>query len=239
MKHIFRFFGEKSDQGWEISELDQTHIVRVLRLPDEESIELFNGEGLVASGKVSYLSSKKVTFIADTEQVITPDSRSICLMVGALKPGFIDDLLPSIIELETDQIHVVIQQSTSKNRINEKVFERWNKIIISSCKQCKRAYLPKIFSWNSIAEFLQSDLAKGIDKKLLMLPGSDFSIDDLKPKYSSVIAAIGGEKGFTAEEEELLKSHDYVPTVMGSSILRAYTACIAVTAILSTKFKKA
>ena len=51
MSHIYRFFGEKVNDGtWRLADEEVTHAVKVLRLNDGDLVEVMDGRGLTGHG---------------------------------------------------------------------------------------------------------------------------------------------------------------------------------------------
>jgi 16S rRNA (uracil1498-N3)-methyltransferase len=237
MKHTYRFFADFTDGTWIIDPSDIIHITKVLRLQKGEPIELFDGKGNTSIGFIESISGKNIIYSVNENYTHKKNDFKLGIAIGALKPGFIDDMLPSLIELDMDEIHVFLQNSTAKSRLKDKIFERWKKISISSCKQCKRPFLPAIKSWPSVEEMINATEIKNFTAKFTLVPGAKLPLIGADIKQQTAFAVIGGEKGFTEAEEKLLLTNSYHPVSLGSTILRAYTAGITVASILSAKSK--
>ena len=237
MKHTYRFFADFTENQWNIDPADIIHITKVLRLKNGDAVEVFNGNGKTAVGTINVISGKKVEFIPKQSKSFEKKDHVLAIGIGALKPGFIDDILPPLIELDVDEVHVFLQNATAKSRLNEKVRERWNKITISSCKQCKRPFLPKIYCWQSAEEMIANELISNFNSKFILIPNADLPLIKADGYQQNTIAIIGGEKGFSDSEESSLLKFGFQAVNLGETILRAYTAGIAVASILSAKKK--
>lgn len=74
-----------------------------------------------------------------------------------------EDLLPSLVELGLSEIHIFSQEKTQKYLFSEKIIERYEKIVLSACKQAKRNFLPKLRLWKGekdLGLFLQKNYEK-------------------------------------------------------------------------------
>ena len=144
MAHHFRFLADHCEAGqWTMRSEEWHHLLSVLRLPVGAEFELTNGKGWVAHAKLTAIS-KQVGCFEVLDQTYSPElpagSRFI-LAIGALRPQSVDDLLPYLIELGVDAIEIFSFQGMDKNRLQDKVCERWDRILTAAMKQCKRAWI--------------------------------------------------------------------------------------------------
>lgn len=237
MKHCFRFFGNyiKRDSNfeWTITGEELRHMHSVLRLQEGDTIEVFNGEGFYCLAKIESLKPKKQA-IAISEQLCFSEKPkgTLALAIGALKPKTFDDLLPCLVELGLDEIHVFAQRHTEKFRISDKSKERWEKIVLGATKQSKRNYLCKLKTWQKPEGFIEH-LKENFDRVLLLDPEAKNKLAGLQNKEQKLCAIIGSESGLSKEELESFKDIKAEGVRLGKNILRAYTAAIATTTILS------
>lgn len=130
-----------------------------------------------------------------------------------------------------------------KKKVAKKM-QRFEKIVKEASEQSHRTQVPFIHSLKSFDELLASsseyDLcifayeeeAKGMRSNNLseilneVLPGQN------------ILACIGPEGGFTLEEAEALKKHDFLPVRLGPRILRTETAPMYLLACMSYHFEE-
>ena len=100
MSHTYRFFADRLSPGlWQLEDEEAQHALKVLRLENEAVIEVMDGRGLVGVGKLSIETKTKV-FAVDVVESDTPKDQ-VCrtIILGALKPGDIDDMIAPLVEL--------------------------------------------------------------------------------------------------------------------------------------------
>lgn len=236
MKHSFRFLAnfkkKESFYEWNINEEELHHLSQVLRLSKEDFIEVFDGNGFFSTAKITDIKPKKFAkAVSQKIQKEEPKKNQLALALGALKPKTLDDLLPSLVEVGVDEIHIFLQEKTAKFRLSEKNETRWKKIILGACKQSKRNYLPKLFTWKKLSD-LKDYLTKNFGKIILLSPSSEEHIIDQKELPDTVCALLGSEIGLSAEEEKLLLEIGAERVSLGTHILRSYTAAISTASIL-------
>jgi 16S rRNA (uracil1498-N3)-methyltransferase len=237
MKHRFRFLARNTAaHEWQITDEEELHhLKKVLRLKEGDAAEVFDGAGASGSGVITAIEGKQAVIECTTRERAQAPSLTLHLAIGALKPGSIDELLPSLVELGVDSLHIFLQQGVDKSRLSGKALERWQRIILASCKQSKRDFIPQCHNWPSLQSCLEGTASLS-SLKLCLDPDSSQPISQIDfANKQSVFAVMGGEAGLSAAEEELLTSAQFHRVSLGPNVLRAYTAAIAVTALLSDK----
>jgi 16S rRNA (uracil1498-N3)-methyltransferase len=234
MAHRFRFLGQRQGpQQWELLLDEWHHLLKVLRLPVGSELEIADGMGHVALGRLTH-SSKNAGELEVTSEEFYPapsPSTQITLAIGALKPQSADELLPYLIELGMDGIEVFASQSVDKNRMQDKVRERWDRIATAAVKQCKRPWAP-VISWSDGLETL-IDKASAFPNKIFLDPDGEQNLARWLPQHDGpTLAIIGSEKGLDADEVMALRQHGFSACRIQGSILRATTAAIASAALL-------
>ena len=219
----------------QLSDNEFVHLSQVLRLPVGEPIELVDGEGTVAQARIAAIAGKKALLTIDEITSFPPRHTPLITAIGALKPGFIDELLPVLTELGCDQLHVFLQAKVAKHRLQDKALLRWHNIAQAASKQCKRAFFPQISVWPSLDSFI-AHASQQPWTRLYLQAGAPTALIDLPPAPpAGCCLVIGGEKGLEAQEEIALQGEGFTPAHLGPLILRAYTAILAATAIISGK----
>ncbi|MCI5163517.1 MAG: 16S rRNA (uracil(1498)-N(3))-methyltransferase, partial [Candidatus Electrothrix sp. AX5] len=141
-----RFFYDLSIQDTEEQVLiigpEAHHIRNVLRMQSGDSAELYDGKGAVVSGEIARVSSKEVVF-----QVLsrTDESNSgvpLTLAQAVLKGKKMDLLIQKATELGVHTfVPVLTRYCENPGRAEkqvEKQLERWQRIMLEACKQCRR-----------------------------------------------------------------------------------------------------
>lgn len=232
MTHTFRFIGSRQPTNrWELSGEEAHHLAKVLRLNLGTTVEVCDGAGLWATGTIESIApgAKSVSIITDGQLHIeraAPWPLHLCL--GAQKPGSIDDLLPSLVELGADTLHVFQQEGSAKSRLAGSAVDRWHRIITGAIKQCKRARLPDVVIHQSAAE-LATAIPSSM-RRLIMDPTGAATLASALSRdvpTSGAALVVGGEKGLSPAEHDALTAAGFTGARLGSHVLRAYTAAIA------------
>lgn len=231
---MYKFFVSESfqiDDEVLIEGDDYKHISKVLRLKIGEKIGINNCNGKEYLGEMAFIDKRYVHVnILNEIPINNESSLKIYLFQGLPKSSKMDLIVQKATELGAFEITPIItQRVVVKNEINEfKKLGRWSRIILESCKQCKRSIVPKV---NAPIEF--DELLKRLkDMDLVVVPYEEengFGIKNIMSKIvisqiSKVAVIIGPEGGFEAIEIEKLKAQGAYIVTLGPRILRTETA---------------
>ena len=221
----------------ELSGSEAHHLASVCRLGKAESVELFDGAGTLATAVVEKATSKSVLLkVVNLEKTKKPDKPEVVIAVSCPKGERFDWLISKCTELGVDRIVPVIFERTVKQPKNPKVQQRWEKIAISSCKQCRRLFLPAINQPMS--------LDKTIEVLKEQYSGAKFYVGSLDRERNSivdesvdcdVVCFIGPEGGITESEKALLENCRAKFVRLTSTVLRVETAALAFAAVLTAR----
>jgi len=235
MAHIYRFFGQKVSEGhWSLDEDEARHAIKVLRLADQTQVEVMDGRGRVASGRLVTESKSRATVHEVSETYTEKDPFNRCVILGALKPGDLDDLIAPLTELGVDKLIIFLQSDTAQFRLSDSAVERWRRLVRSAVKQSKRSWELELECAGDLASALK--LAQKIPSRWMLTPdaASDVltEISSTKSLSLGVAVLIGGEKGLSKAEESLASGQGYRPVKLGPFVLRARTAAHAAAVFL-------
>ncbi len=235
MAHTYRFFAKKLSQGhWILDDDEVTHALKVLRLNDDETVEVMDGQGVTGFGRLQIDSKSKVSVTEVQESCHPKDRWTRAVLIGALKPGDVDDLIAPLVELGVDRILIYRQEDTPKFRVADSASERWQRLVQSALKQSKRPWSVEVEAFDSLSDALGA--VSMFEHKWIMLPEADEDLIGIqagvKGDRGGIVALVGGEKGFSAREEAAAKTSGFKPVRLGPWVLRARTAAPAVAVFL-------
>ncbi|MFD3157589.1 16S rRNA (uracil(1498)-N(3))-methyltransferase [Haloimpatiens sp. FM7330] len=210
---------------------DVKHIYKVLRLSCGEKININNCLGKEYIAEIESINKKQVIANIIEEIKINRESEiNITLFQGLPKASKMDLIVQKSTELGVKEITPIItKRVVVKNGMKDfKKTERWNRIALEACKQCKRSLVPKV---NEPIEFnLFLEEIKNYD--LIVVPyenqqgyGIRKMISDVKSEdVKNIAVVIGPEGGFEEEEISNLKEIGAYIVTLGPRILRTETA---------------
>lgn len=201
------------------------HIQRVLRLKKGDSIELFDGQGMVYQATIAEIGKLVTVSIDSGRQCIAPLPR-LHLHLGILKGKKMDFVIQKATELGVHAISPFTSDFTEAQRPKEQKKERWHKISLEACKQCGRNWPLIIEEPSPLAEQVQALPADAVslmfwEDENKQGPG-DIALPENMPDLHLFI---GPEGGFSPKEVTLCRPR--MATIsLGPLTLRAETAVI-------------
>jgi len=208
------------------------HLIRVLRLKNNQIFTLFNGDGGEFSCRLEISGKTAITHIDSFIETHNESPLSIHLFQGISKGERMDFAIQKSVELGVHNITPVFCERTVVNlkadRLEKKI-QHWQSIAISACEQSGRNIVPKINEPCSLKNALQLN---SDNLKLMLEPSSNTSLNTLTPNNNLFSLYIGPEGGFSDNEIALAKQNSLLGVTLGPRILRTETAALsAITAI--------
>ncbi len=125
-------------------------------------------------------------------------------------------------EIGAAAFHPIIVERSEKKDLNT---ERLRKIAIEAAEQSGKVTIPEIFEPTDLETAI-----KNFDGQIFAL---DFGGKDLPAKLETKVGIlIGPEGGWTDKERELFGKNKIASVSLGSQILRAETAAIAISSLI-------
>ena len=223
------------------------HLTRVLRLKTGDALRVFNGQGREFDATVERSDKDAVCVRLDGFATSAPESRvAITLAQAVLKGDKMDDVVRDATMMGAAEIQPIMTTRTEVTRaslVRGRRRERWERIAVSSAKQCGRATVPRILD---AIEF--DELIDALGKMLRPLPGlmlvepnaaketTPASELDLSPQRGATVL-IGPEGGWTPAEVERGASVCRLITV-GRRTLRADAMCVVALSAFFTMWRE-
>jgi len=233
----------------ELPEDEAEHLTRVLRLGVGDEVDVFDGRGglwraeIVDAGKKS-AAVRLIAPAAPAPELAIP----VALVVSVLKGDKMDDVVRDAVMLGVTRIRPMISERSEislsamarSNRI-----ARWQRIAVSSAKQCGRAVVPEIHDaapldwyWTEKNAHSTSLKAGGHVRIMCIEPaaalGELIGVQSLsRPAAADVIS--GPEGGWAVPEVAAAHDSGAILMSLGGRTLRADAVpIVALTALLTT-----
>ena len=206
-----------------LDEAESKHAIRVLRLKENDLIQLVDGKGTFYEAKITHAQAKKCEFEIQDKRV--EGSKSPYLHI-AIAPTKNNDRLEWFTEKCTEigihEITPIVTQHSERKNLKE---DRLVKTAVSAMKQSLKATLPQI---NSLTPF-KTVITSSFDGNKYIAHCYNEEKKELKNNYKAgenALILIGPEGDFSKEEVELAIKNNFIPISLGKSRLRTETAGI-------------
>lgn len=212
------------------------HLLTVLRCQNGSSIELFDGENLVAEAELQIISKRKASALIRCVREENRESPvNIYLCQGLAKGEKMEWLVQKASELGVNGFYPIVSAHTafklSADKLAKKI-DQWQNIAVGASEQCYRNRIMTVHNASLLPDFLKT------------VPDNSLCIS-LDPKAPTPLKAlakpetgwpvylfIGPEGGFSEEERRLFEQHGFQSVSLGPRVLRTETAAISAVSIL-------
>ncbi len=190
-----------------LPDFESKHILKSLRLKKGDEIFLFNGEKEYKA-KLKFVSKDAVMAeIIEEVRLVSDKNFKIDLIQGLSKAKSFEFILEKATEIGVNNI-IPMETEYSVVKIEDKIEgkqERWERIVISSCKQAERINIPTISKAIKVENI--EEVSKNYDFLLAFVTESDerIGINEILSQISGrdhakVAVLIGTEGGFSPSE---------------------------------------
>lgn len=230
MGEFRRFFVEKITNPLVITGEEFNHAVNVLRVKKEQVILVCDNSLYEYLFKIEEINKKDlVCSLVEKKESQTETKEKVCLICGYLKGDKTELVVQKATELGVKEI-IIFDSKFSSAFFSENKLLRLKKVAIESAKQCGRSIVPNINYCNTLEKALLT--CKDYQNKLFACEFAEKGEVKLETLSGSTAIVVGSEGGFSQEEFKKATELGYKTVYLGKRILRAETACIALTAII-------
>lgn len=209
---------------------ESRHAITVLRLGVGDTIQLFDGQGRVATGCIVEAARGCVAVRVDGDPCVAQRPKPALTLFTAIPRAARQ---PFLFEKSTELGVATIVPTLFKHstvRPEAKSAHKWRRAVVEAGKQCGELWLPHV------AEPVElKDTLANRTEQVLMIGSPDYGqplLVTLRQTSKLLDAAvwIGPEGGMTDEEEEALEGIGAKRIRLGVNVLRVETAAIAAAA---------
>lgn len=216
-----------------LSEGPSHHIGKVLRMRAGDSITVFNGEGGEYAATLTDVGKRTVNIelLSFKKDNRTP-SLDVTLALPLIKGERMDYAIQKGTEMGARHFHF-LQCERSDVRLNgereAKKMAHFQQVTISACEQCGMNIVPTLSGVTSLHDFISRNTA---ELSLIAHPGLTPITADKLQSVTELTLLTGPEGGFSNDELERASQKNFIPFTLGSRVLRAETAPVALLAAL-------
>ncbi|MFW6337172.1 MAG: RsmE family RNA methyltransferase [Phycisphaeraceae bacterium] len=230
--------GVGDGQTVELEPEEAQHAAKVLRMREDEAVELFDGRGGVATGVLTQIKARHAVVRIESTQFIPAPQPPVTILAAAPKGARLDSMTAMLVQAGVSRL-VLLETRRSVTEPRAGKLQRLHRVVLESCKQCGRAWSMGIEGPTPLASAL-TPAASPSSVRLLAAPQGPPRHDLPVTLHGAteVGVLIGPEGGFTAEEQRAARDAGYEPWAVGASIMRIETAAIAAAAVLGWALQK-
>lgn len=219
------------------------HALNVLRLGKGAEVDLFDGRGAAARGRIVEARRGRVGVRVESRGEPVPRSQPVVHLAFATPKGRrLDWLLEKAAELGAASLRPVVfarsVAGSNTGRLGPAKRQRWLAHCIAAAKQSRLAWLPEIRDPLTLGDFLGEVLTEpaGYFGLVGVVNGGARPLADVlsrAPAGRDVCLLVGPEGGLTRGELAEVVEAGFVPARLGRTTLRVETAAIALLAAVT------
>ncbi len=202
------------------------HLKKVMRKKENDTIELIDGKGILATATLQKINSKNAVAKIKSVKKAKPEKQKTVLVQSIIKLNRLEILIEKASELGCTEFLFFQAKNSEKINFSNNKIKRLENIIISACKQCGRLFIPKMTFFKSIKDF--SHIKGNIFYGDQYAKKNSFSLNTDSDSYFF----IGPEMGFSKEETLFLQQLKAKNICLNKNILRSETAGITAIGIM-------
>lgn len=224
-----------------LNEREAHHAANVLRIRRSECVSVLNGEGSELLCEVLNCERKRVELKVVERNFIPALPFQITLLQAIPKGKIIESIIQKATELGVARIVPLLTDRVAtrldENRAGQKN-DKWQHVAIEAIKQCGAAWLPKVETPVTPAEFFSRNETFELPLIASLQPGSHHPreyFDAFRAEHQhaprTICIWIGPEGDFTESEVAAVTANGALPITLGRLVLRVETAatyCLSV-----------
>jgi 16S rRNA (uracil1498-N3)-methyltransferase len=211
-----------------LNEISSKHCVQVLRMQEDNRIDLTNGKGFLFEAVIVTPHKKNTVVKILTEKYIAPSSQKLTLGIGLLKNVTrLEWLLEKATEMGIYEIIPLVCEHTIFEKFK---MERFQNILQSAMIQSQQVWLPLL---GTPVKYKEAIVAQKQTQKLIAHCEAGDKLDIKKIEAATdCLLFIGPEGDFSAAEIELAAQHQFKAIHLGPTRLRTETAALFALSVL-------
>ena len=210
--------------------------VQVLRLQPGDVITLFNGEGGEFDATVTRMGRSDVEVALGEHRAVEREAtRAVHLLAGITANERMDWLVEKATELGVASITPLAAERSVlklKGERADKKLAHWQGVAVAAAEQCGRNRVPAVHPAVTLKEWLAQPPALA-DRWVLSLAQGTQPLAAVNTSTRPVIVLSGPEGGLAPAEEAAALAAGFQPVTLGSRVLRAETAPLALLSALT------
>ena len=223
---------------------DEHHYLsRARRLAVGDSVTLLDGQGNRAQALLTQIGPKSSTLQVQEREAVPAPSFQLTMAPALITAERMDQALSKMVELGVACIQPMTTERTIVRLRPERAaarHKRFEALAMAAARQSQNAHPSIVLPPASFAEVLGALPGPG-EGQLRLIPclsEPNRPLEEVLPEgsLSSAVVLIGPEGGFSEKEIAMATEARFVPISLGTRILRAETACIAMASILAFRY---
>lgn len=240
--NLVLFEPEEIDKPLPRADRRAAHILQVLGRGIGDSFDAGVINGVRAKATIAAISDESLTLTFDWAPD-HPAPTPLTLVLGLPRPQTARDILRDATTLGATALHFIRTEKGESNYAQSTLWSsgEWRRHILAGAEQAFDTHVPEVTHGLPLADVL-GHLPTGGTRLALDNYEAEIALGRSNPlalmtaePSRAIVLAFGPERGWSAREREMLRSHHFVLAHLGSRVLRTETAVIAAVALVKSQ----
>jgi 16S rRNA (uracil1498-N3)-methyltransferase len=214
---------------------EASHLIRVLRLGVGAEIDVFDGRGGMYRASVAALTRDAVSLAILGPAAAAPEPAvRVTMAISVLKGDKMDSVVRDVTMMGAAAVQPLVSTRSETSLVTlarAHRAERWQRIAVSSVKQCGRAVLPGILRPLNLDDWLGHQVSGAALALVEPSAGAGTRLAGV-PRQEAVSLLVGPEGGWTPDELSMMANAGVTSIGLGARTLRAEAAPLVALAAL-------
>jgi len=222
-----------SQQEFVLDEDTSRHVVQVLRMKEEERLNLTDGKGNLITAEIIDANKKHCAVSTQDVRHELRAKRQVTIAISLLKnSNRFEWFLEKATEIGILEIIPLICERTEKQKFR---YDRMKGICISAMLQSQQCWLPVLREPVKYIEYIRSTKENTDSTKLIAHCEDSAEKRNLSTfqSFNHLTILIGPEGDFTKDEIVVAIENNFIPVSLGETRLRTETAGVVAATLLS------
>lgn len=215
-----------------LNEENSKHIVQVLRMKNDEQLQLTDGKGNLFTAQIIDNNKTKCSVEIIKISCQPASINNISIAISLIKnTGRFEWFLEKVTEIGVTEIIPLICERTEKQHFR---FERVQEILISAMLQSQQTYLPLLHEPVKYEKYIERQKENTGQKFIAHCEEAKGknNLSTIHP-FNNPTILIGPEGDFSSHEIETALANNFIPVALGNTRLRTETAGIVAATLLA------
>lgn len=224
--NLILFKSDESLTSLPLSDHRAIHIISIIKPEIGDTLDIGVINGLKGKMTIKEITDKHIIFSTKLNDN-SAETLPITLIIGTPRPPVAKRLLKDLTTIGVGEIIMTATDLGEKTYLTSRLWkdEKYMEYIYDGCSQAEVTKAPRVERYFSLKKALESTEGTLSNKIALDNIRPTEKLKDLTLSEKKSVVVIGGERGFSNRERDMLEEYGYTLFSMGERVLRTETVC--------------
>ncbi|MCQ2604791.1 MAG: RsmE family RNA methyltransferase [Spirochaetia bacterium] len=236
--NIILFDPDEDLNSLSVKDARGSHIINILKLKPGDT---FDG-GIAGRAFATFTVRDISNGIISLSHQILPDEVKpeypVSVFCSIIRPIDARKVFKNLSTIGAEKIYLGKTDKTEKSYANGNLWseDKYRPLLLEGAQQGHTPYIPEVTVHYSLDTFLEKNCGNFQNRIALDNYEATIPLGKVQLEPGRTIMAVGGERGWSDRERDLLRSYGFTLCSMGQRVLRTEAACLCGFAVLVSRF---